>query len=202
MGHVYRRALVALLTAAAFSGGTAASAGVLDDALARFQAMGIMARSNVALLNVSDRVTREVVADLPSLRPLGHRVIAQDQAVIARNAAIIAESTRIQAEVARVQAEQQKLKTASPEQASQIADKIDAIEGVYRYEAAKNRADAKKLQTEAKRMEALMQQLDDFIDKALSRLQSGRARFLEQLDNIVVGNTDRMQQISRAKTQF
>src|SRR5262249_25052197 len=75
----------------------------------------------------------------------------------------------------------------------------DIAVGVVRYEAAREQADATKLKGEAKEMEALIQQLDDFIDQAIQRLIGASDRFNAVLDGLMDAVNDRAQSTSRVK---
>lgn len=75
----------------------------------------------------------------------------------------------------------------------------DIVTTGIRTDAAVDSADAKKLQAQAKEMEALLAQLDDFIDMALSRLIGASNRFNEILDAITDMMQSHAQSMSNAK---
>lgn len=70
---------------------------------------------------------------------------------------------------------------------------------VAKKEETDTRADAKRLESQAKTDEALMQVLDDAIDQALQRLKASSDRFNQILDDIVSGLNDRSNTLSRAR---
>jgi t-SNARE complex subunit (syntaxin) len=67
------------------------------------------------------------------------------------------------------------------------------------YEATNDLADAKDLQADAKRMEALMQSLDGLLDMAMQHMKQHMAQWDNVLDAIVGAMNDRNQSVMRAK---
>jgi len=76
---------------------------------------------------------------------------------------------------------------------------MSVVSGVYQYDATNENADAKKLQGEAKAKQALMQQLDDFIDLALSHLMAASNRWNDMLDGITDAMKDKQDTLQHAK---
>lgn len=75
----------------------------------------------------------------------------------------------------------------------------DSVQAGINVKVADSQSDAKKLQASAKEMEALLAQLDDFIDIALSRLIGAMNRFNDMLDSITDMMSDKAQSLSNAK---
>lgn len=75
----------------------------------------------------------------------------------------------------------------------------DITTGVIKYVAAEKEAGAKTTQAETKEMEAIIAQMDDFIDMALARLMATTERFNEMLDSLTDAIQDRGNSLSRAR---
>lgn len=75
----------------------------------------------------------------------------------------------------------------------------DIASGAIRYEATKKESEAKELQAEGKQFEALLSQLDDFIDQALQRLMAATDRFNAMLDALTDAIQDTGNSVSRAR---
>lgn len=90
---------------------------------------------------------------------------------------------------------------ASATEATQAAGAAatDVARSAVQYEETNLRAEAKKLESEAKTHEALMQMLDDLIDQALARLMASSDRFNLMLDDITEAMADRGNTLSRAR---
>jgi hypothetical protein len=71
--------------------------------------------------------------------------------------------------------------------------------GVYNYEASTEDAGAKRLQGEAKDTQALMQQLDEFIDMAIKRLIAASDRFNSIMDSLTDAMKDKADTLQHAK---
>jgi hypothetical protein len=90
---------------------------------------------------------------------------------------------------------------ASTAEATQAAGAAatDIARNAVQYEETNLRAEAKKLESEAKSHEAMMQMLDDLIDQALARLMASSDRFNLMLDDITETMADRGNTLSRAR---
>jgi transloator len=74
----------------------------------------------------------------------------------------------------------------------------DAATAGVKYKASQTEAEGKKLQGDAKTLEALNQTLDDMIDQALARLKGAGERFDAMLDSLVDAAKDRGDTLARA----
>ena len=71
--------------------------------------------------------------------------------------------------------------------------------GVLNYEAAQASPEAKELEAQAKLSEALLQQLDDFIDQAIARLNQASSEYSAILDAQIATTTSVQNSVQRAK---
>jgi ribosomal protein L29 len=195
MGHVTRRAPLAVLVATAVFAGTAGASAAqnVNPVLARVDALAAMARSNVGLLEIINQLTRDAFAAHPALRVLGDRVVAHDKAMIAGNTAIVRDDARIKLDEQKIRVDQEQLKTAPPDKAAGLASSIAQLAHGVAEGTGAVKQQANDLESDAKRQQASAQQLADLI-KAINAQQ---ARLISQLTNGVSDNTSRMQQIAR-----
>ncbi len=75
----------------------------------------------------------------------------------------------------------------------------DIAVGAVNYSASQDKAEANKMQAEAKDQEALIQQLEDLIDQAIARMVASANRFNDMLDAITDAIQDRGNSLAQAK---